>query len=170
MVSGCVEVAEDLLRVAPGVLDCLVAHALASWPHECCGLLIGRRQPGLRVVAARPQRNDHPQSLEHYALDPLDWLRCARTLSGEQGIVGVYHSHPNRSAQASVYDQQMAEPGLVYVILGVGPPRSNKPGPPPHFEVRAWSWDASQTLREHVLLFEDAASLEEGPGDLHPPR
>lgn len=98
--------------------------AEAAYPHECCGLLIGRRLENgdLMVDEARPCRNLlADERADRFEIDPqerFDAMRHARSLDRE--ILGHYHSHPDADPQPSATDRQMIyEPELVWLIVGV---------------------------------------------------
>ncbi|CAA6605366.1 Mov34/MPN/PAD-1 [Rhodospirillaceae bacterium LM-1] len=97
--------------------------AIAAWPKECCGLLIGRRaEAGLLVDEVRPCKNLlADQENDRFEIDPqerFDAMRQARSM--EREILGHYHSHPNGVAAPSKTDrEQMYEPELTWLIVGV---------------------------------------------------
>jgi proteasome lid subunit RPN8/RPN11 len=97
------------------VLDAVAAHAHATLPAECCGILIGRAD---EVVEAVPGLNlsDDPN---RYQLDPkahLDARRAARHRGLE--VIGFYHSHPHSEPEPSMADLAEATyPGHLYLIV-----------------------------------------------------
>lgn len=97
-------------------------HAEGTYPHECCGLLLGQTEgDDARVAEARPltnQRTDAPHN--RYVIDPLEQLQAIRD-ARTRGLdmVGAYHSHPDVPARPSQYDQDHAWPGYIYVIVSV---------------------------------------------------
>jgi proteasome lid subunit RPN8/RPN11 len=103
-------------RVRAQVLDAVIAHARATYPAECCGLLLGTDFRGpdpvghdLLVEEARPARNisDHP--ITRFVIDPADHFEAMRE-ARRRGldVVGFYHSHPRSAAQPSETDQAEA--------------------------------------------------------------
>lgn len=98
------------------------AHAAESYPHECCGALLGRDAAGARkVLRAFPlpnRRQDSPHN--RFSLDAADVVaaeRAAREMGAE--LVGWYHSHPDHPARPSGYDREHAWPWYSYVIVAV---------------------------------------------------
>ena len=95
-----------------------------AYPEECCGLLIGFREPNDRVrvteiaessnVAPPPRRN-------RFEVDPaLRFAVMRRLRDGRDQIVGHYHSHPDGPAEPSQHDAAMAyEPELIWLIVAV---------------------------------------------------
>jgi proteasome lid subunit RPN8/RPN11 len=93
----------------------------STYPHEGCGILLGR--PGaeaevVEVLQGSNLRTDRAQ--DRYVLDPRDILaaeRRARDLELE--VVGFWHTHPDHPARPSQYDADHAWPDYVYVIMAI---------------------------------------------------
>lgn len=91
--------------------------ARATFPHECCGWLVGPRD-GDAVSAVRQCDNaqeagGHPTAAERgaetaYVFSASDLLDLNRTLDGDTPPRVIYHSHPNGRAYFSPTDQQVA--------------------------------------------------------------
>lgn len=96
------------------------AAALAAYPAECCGLLVGRTvADGIIVTGIEPAANLRPEP-DRFELDPAVHLRVQRMLRGTaERVVGHYHSHPNGRAEPSATDLAAAhDPDLVWLIAG----------------------------------------------------
>jgi proteasome lid subunit RPN8/RPN11 len=98
------------------------AHAEETYPHECCGFLIGRaagdEREARRVTRADNQRSDSPRN--RYLISPEAYLRAEQ--EAEEGgleVIGFYHSHPDAPPRPSEFDRSHALPGCSYVIVGV---------------------------------------------------
>lgn len=138
----------------------IAAHAEATYPDECVGLLIGRFEPGGKlVVAAFPVENrwegqvtlaatDNPTSRrDRFYLDPRDYLRADRAArAGGLDLVGCYHSHPDWPAEPSERDrvgaQALGGSNFSFVIQSV---RDGRAG-----DITSWllTQDGSQFERE----------------------
>lgn len=108
-------------------------HGEETYPHECCGALLGRDssiasgQDERRKTAKREvlelfplvnRREDSPRNrFEVTAHDVLEAERAAGAKSLE--VVGWYHSHPDHPARPSQYDRDHAWPWYSYVIVSV---------------------------------------------------
>lgn len=111
------------LKLPKSVYDALRAHGEETYPHECCGALLGRPGTGgwqvITAVRAGNARTDSPET--RYQIDPVELARIAREarrLSLE--IAGFYHSHPDHPAKWSPTDLAEAHwPGCCYVITEV---------------------------------------------------
>ena len=95
----------------------------ASYPHECCGLLVGRIvNENERVVQTfRKCRNlNTERAHDRYEMDPKCWLNTEREFDNSPwAIVGIYHSHPDHPSRASQTDTDAAWPNYSYVIASV---------------------------------------------------
>jgi len=99
----------------------LIEHALAAYPFECCGLLLGRVRRGAAVVervipAANIAEGDRCKRFQVDWRTLLDAYRLARVEALE--VFGSYHSHPEGPVRPSVLDEREALSGHVCVIVG----------------------------------------------------
>ena len=99
-------------------------HGEETYPHECCGVLLGRIDDhGIKrvhiTVRCTNQRSDSPHN--RYVIDPLELVRVQRQARDRDlDIVGFYHSHPQHPARWSSTDLEEAYwPGCSYVITSV---------------------------------------------------
>ena len=113
-----------MLILPQSVHATLRQHGEETYPHECCGVLLGRFEDDgartvTRAVRCRNTRNDSPQN--RYHIDPKELIGIQR--EGRQrgeDIVGFYHSHPNHPAHWSQTDLAEAHwIGCSYVITSV---------------------------------------------------
>jgi proteasome lid subunit RPN8/RPN11 len=130
------------LRVPKTVLDQIRAHAIETYPEECCGFLIGRHERTDRIITeARRAQNVSPDSRRsQYRIDnDLTRRTEAEFRVGLLRIVGFYHSHPEYLSVPSETDRRSAWPYYVYAILGL---RDHEPS-----EFTAWRLeDDTQTF------------------------
>jgi proteasome lid subunit RPN8/RPN11 len=112
-----------VLRITRAVYESIRAHGEETYPHECCGALIGEFTPeGWRVKGAMRAGNTRTDSAHNrYSIAPLELVRIERE-ARRQGleIAGFYHSHPDHPAQWSATDFAEAHwLGCSYVISEV---------------------------------------------------
>jgi len=121
------------IRLAPPVLDTIKRHAAATYPHECCGALIGSASNGdVDVQVARELDNVTDEGpRRRFLVSPRDY-RDSEAHARDSGaeLIGFYHSHPDHPAEPSQYDLDHAWPNLSYVIVSV---RAGTPG-----DLKSW--------------------------------
>ena len=111
------------VRLAPALLRQIVDASEAAFPDEACGLLVGRREGEGAVLVTEvhtsPNLAERPRCA--FEVDPALRLALQQRVRGSaDAVVGVYHSHPGRSAQPSRADLMRAwEPELVWLITSV---------------------------------------------------
>jgi proteasome lid subunit RPN8/RPN11 len=110
------------LRVPEALVRRIHAHGVETYPHECCGALLGKDGETTReVVELLPlanRRNDSPRNrFEVTAEDVQMAEKKAKELRLE--VVGWYHSHPDAPARPSEFDREHAWPWYSYIIVSV---------------------------------------------------
>jgi proteasome lid subunit RPN8/RPN11 len=113
----------SMLRLPSTVYEALRAHGEETYPHECCGALLGRpMEDGWQVTAAVRAGNTRTDSAHNrYQIAPIELVKIERE-ARRQGleIAGFYHSHPDHPAQWSATDFAEAHwLGCCYVITEV---------------------------------------------------
>ena len=111
-----------MLRIRKSAMTAIEAHMRETYPHECCGLIIGSAYGEVREGRrSAPCGNlNTERAADRYELDPRDMLRIQQELEGtSHDIVGVYHSHPDHPSRASETDREHAWPGWSYMIGSV---------------------------------------------------
>ena len=118
-----------MLRLNDELVKRIRAHGEKSYPHECCGALLGRDTDGEReILDLFPVVNRHDASLRNrFMISPGDF-RAAEQAAGERGfeLVGWYHSHPDHPALPSEFDRAHAWPWYSYVIVSVAHGRAGQ--------------------------------------------
>ena len=110
------------LKIGEDLVQRIHAHGVETYPHECCGALLGRDAKASReVVDLLPlanRRNDSPRN--RFELAPDD-VRMAEKTAREQRLelLGWYHSHPDAPARPSEFDREHAWPWYSYIIVSV---------------------------------------------------
>jgi len=155
------------LKMSTEISQKIRQHGAQTYPHECCGALLGRdaasddgtaapggAQPPLReILALFPlvnRREDSPHNrFSVTAEDVRDAEKAAR--EKKLDVVGWYHSHPDHPARPSQYDREHAWPWYSYVIVSVA---DGKPA-----EMTSWrlSDDRSDYACEEIAIRDHAA-------------
>jgi proteasome lid subunit RPN8/RPN11 len=119
-----------MLKLSESVYAALRQHGEETYPHECCGVLLGHfgdddggsgpvTKTVSRIARCGNTREDSPHN--RYSIAPRELIRIQRE-GRERGedIVGFYHSHPDHPAQWSSTDLAEAHWfGCSYVITSV---------------------------------------------------
>jgi len=117
-----------MLKLSQSDYVSLREHGEETYPHECCGVLLGRFDDNgaksvtksvSRIARCGNTRADSPHN--RYQIDPRELIRIQRE-GRERGedIVGFYHSHPDHPPQWSPTDLAEAHWfGCSYVITSV---------------------------------------------------
>jgi proteasome lid subunit RPN8/RPN11 len=94
------------------------AHGRETFPHECCGAMLGRDGVVSEAHALANTTEEGPR--RRFLVRPDDY-RVAEKRAREAGLdlLGFYHSHPDHPAKPSQYDLDHAWPSFSYVIVSV---------------------------------------------------
>ena len=112
-----------MLRIQFSDYESLRRHGEQTYPHECCGVLLGRCVDGVNeveeIVEAGNTRTDSAHN--RYQIAPVELIRIQRQARAKSlDILGFYHSHPDHPAHWSVTDIAEAHwLGCSYVITRV---------------------------------------------------
>ncbi|HEV8483960.1 MAG TPA: M67 family metallopeptidase [Blastocatellia bacterium] len=123
------------IKVSREQLEGIKRHGEETYPHECCGFLLGTSDGNANELrelyraqnewqdADKPKLADgRRESRENrYLITPEQWKRAddyARERS--IGIIGYYHSHPDHPARPSGFDlDHSCWPGESYIIVSI---------------------------------------------------
>ncbi|MBI3402832.1 MAG: M67 family metallopeptidase [Acidobacteria bacterium] len=110
--------ADRALTITADVDSAIRRHGEETYPHECCGALVGRDGRVTAVVALPNTTEEGPR--RRFLVRPSDY-RLAEGRADELGgeLLGFYHSHPDHPARPSQYDLDHAWPTFAYVIVAV---------------------------------------------------
>jgi [CysO sulfur-carrier protein]-S-L-cysteine hydrolase len=106
------------VRIAPALLERIVAHARRDFPNECCGVVavrdgVAEEVHELENVQASPFR---------FEVDGLEVMRVLEQIESDGAELGVlYHSHTRSDPYPSETDVNFAAnwPGVEWLIVGV---------------------------------------------------
>ncbi len=112
-----------MLRVKDDIYAAIRKHGEETYPHECCGILLGRNEDGdNRIVEAVRAGNTRTDSAHNrYHIAPQELVRAQREGRAKGlDIIGFYHSHPDHPAMWSQTDLAEAHwMSCSYVITAV---------------------------------------------------
>ena len=106
----------SLFELGETAFAAVTAHALETYPEECCGVILGgdevHRLDNIqnRLHAADPETFPRDASIA-YTMDPKE-LEAVLEQAGSRGraFKALYHSHPDHDAYFSAEDKAFATP------------------------------------------------------------
>ena len=137
-----------MLNLLPNHIEAIQEHGEHDYPHECCGLLLGKflNNGHKSVSEIYPISNAREEELKRnrFLIRPEELLRAER-YAREQDleVLGFYHSHPDVPARPSQYDLDHAWPVYSFLIMSVNKGHAT--------EMHSW------------VLVEDGSRFEEEP-------
>lgn len=135
-------------RLSASARRAIQAAADAGYPHEICGVLLGKLgyEPVIQEAVACANLNTE-RSRDRYQLDPAGQLAIEKGARARGlDVVGYYHSHPDHSAQASETDNSLSWEATLYLIQSVVSGRSG--------ELRAWHRPPGQPRLAEAQILE----------------
>jgi proteasome lid subunit RPN8/RPN11 len=113
----------SVLKIVQAVYEEIRAHGEETYPHECCGALLGRpTADGWQIEASVKAGNTRTDSAHNrYNIAPVELVKIEREARTKGlNIGGFYHSHPDHPALWSPTDFTEAHwLGCSYVITSV---------------------------------------------------
>ena len=106
------------VRISETIEQGIRRHGQETYPHECCGALVGR---GGEVIDLVPLPNTTEERPRRRFLVRAGDYRQAEQRATELGVelLGFYHSHPDHPARPSQYDLDHAWPTFAYIIVAI---------------------------------------------------
>ncbi|HEY5039224.1 MAG TPA: M67 family metallopeptidase [bacterium] len=110
-----------MIMFKPDAKKQMISIGEKGYPHEICGLMLGRAGEKRIVEEVFECGNLNKLKPEtRYDMDPKDYMK-AEVLARQKGldVVGIFHSHPDHPDKASETDRQAAWPGFSYIIMSI---------------------------------------------------
>ncbi len=118
-----------MLKIAQSEYESIRRHGEETYPHECCGVMLGHLDHEVRTVLATVRAGNTRLDALHnrYNIDPKELVKIQREAREKAlDIVGFYHSHPDHPARWSPTDFAEAHwIGCSYVITSVDKGKAN---------------------------------------------
>lgn len=111
-----------MLKMKKDVYDQIIERVKDSYPHECCGVLVGHVQGETKLaLESYPIENlNRERARDRYNMDPVGLIKVEKQIALEGlEIVGIYHSHPDHPPRPSKTDLEYAWPIYSYMIVAV---------------------------------------------------
>ncbi len=156
-----------ILKLSGEIAQSIRQHGAQSYPHECCGALLGHDAEGTNaattaggtsapvreILALFPLVNRREDSPHNRFSVTAEDVRDSEKAAREKGldVVGWYHSHPDHPARPSQYDREHAWPWYSYIIVSVAKGKAQ--------EMTSWrlSDDRSEYACEEITMRDSAA-------------
>jgi proteasome lid subunit RPN8/RPN11 len=142
-----------MLKISPSDYAAIRRHGEETYPHECCGIVIGLVEGDTRTVQSIIRCNnactDSPRT--RYDIDPRALVRAQRE-AHERGleIIGFYHSHPDHPVRWSPTDLEEAHwIGCSYVITSVA---KGKAGVTNSFALSGSTEEDKALVKEEIVV------------------
>ena len=122
--------------------DEMVAHGLAAFPNEACGLLAGKEGRAVRFFAMK----NLDASPVTYRLDPKEQLHAFDEMD-DQGwdLLAIFHTHTHSEAYPSETDRKQAfYPEASYLVMSL----SNRTNP----VVRSFRIEDGEVSEEELVI------------------
>jgi proteasome lid subunit RPN8/RPN11 len=144
------------MKISDAQLKQIYAHAKESYPHECCGFLLGEFSDGGLVRQVRRAANQNQARADRFEISPQEFMQT-QLAADEAGldIIGIYHSHPDWPAIPSQTDMDNAWPEVYFLIASI------HEGMPLHTQV--WRL-ADEGLRRFEWVGLEIGDERESPG------
>jgi proteasome lid subunit RPN8/RPN11 len=113
------------VKIRQAHLEAMGAHGKRGYPHEVCGVLLGRfGQQVEKVVEAQNREAEMPKV--RYQIDPAELYRIQRDAEAAGlDVVGYYHTHPDHPPRPSPTDLARAvatgglSDGMFHIVMSV---------------------------------------------------
>jgi proteasome lid subunit RPN8/RPN11 len=112
---------QSVIHLADEALKQINQDGEATYPDECCGFLYGEDGEERFIQTAVPVLNSKEgDQRRRFEISPDDYRKAELyALTHDIQLLGVYHSHPDHPAIASIHDLEKALPYFSYVIVSV---------------------------------------------------
>jgi len=136
-----------MIRIEKEAWADMLAHAIAAYPQECCGTMLGLHEAGIKRVtrAITLENTSQGPRASRYEVKPEDLIEVER-LARREGValIGIYHSHPDCEAYFSETDLRNSCPWYSFLVLSI---RGGK-----FHDANSWLPDVEQTRAEQEIL------------------
>jgi len=111
------------VRLKAEDLDAIRRFGESAYPHECCGLLLGRLEKGEKFLEELyPVANTWDEDTRHkrFLISPVQLIQGEKHAREKKlEVLGFYHSHPDAEAKPSSFDLENAWPFYSYIIVAI---------------------------------------------------
>ena len=112
-----------MIHIEHDAWDVILRHAIACYPRECCGILLGTvggddfRQVTKAIACRNAYEGDQSDRFE---LDPKDQFEAQRLARKEAlEVLGFFHSHPDEDSYFSKTDLANSWPWYSNIVISI---------------------------------------------------
>ncbi len=154
-----------MVRISKELVRRIEDHGKATYPEECCGILVGSNYGEARVISESAELDNRQEGnrRRRFFVTPKQYLH-AEHIASEKGLelLGFYHSHPDHPAIPSEFDREHALPWFTYIVLAVEKGESKV--------MTAWSLSETRNkFIEQALSVEGKRTEEDDYGEVPEP-
>lgn len=156
-----------MIRISEELVRRIEDHGQATYPEECCGILLGSNEGDETVITGMAELDNYqPENRRRrFLITPGQYLQAER-IAYDRGLelLGFYHSHPDHPAIPSEFDREHALPWFTYLVLAVERGRSKA--------ITAWHLSETResfiekSLAVEEVRTDDAADENTGGADV----
>ena len=108
------------MKITDAQLKQIYAHARETYPHECCGFLLGSFDDGGLVRQVKPATNQNQDRTDRFVISGEEFAQT-QFAADDAGldIIGIYHSHPDWPPIPSQTDMESAWEEVYYLITSI---------------------------------------------------
>ncbi|MCB0662039.1 MAG: M67 family metallopeptidase [Saprospiraceae bacterium] len=142
------------IHIDPSIKAFIDKHGEETFPYECCGFLYGSDANGRNItVAKRVTNSKYGDQRRRFEITPQDYLEAERYAAmNDLDLLGIYHSHPNHPAIASVHDLAKAMPFFSYVIVSIMEGKA--------VDLKSWKLkDEERVFEEETVLISQLSTI-----------
>jgi proteasome lid subunit RPN8/RPN11 len=112
-----------MITIDPEAWNVMVSHAEATFPNECCGVMVGHTdEAGVKQVTGAVAMENAYKGVQEdrYQIRPEDLLAADKGARAEGlDLIGIFHSHPDCDAYFSKSDLENSCPWYSFVVLSI---------------------------------------------------
>ena len=138
---------ESSIKLTSNVEEAIKLHGEQAFPNECCGFLFGNENDGRIInLSTRVENSKEGDQRRRFEISPFDYMKAEQySIENNTTLLGIYHSHPNHPAIASVHDLAKAMPYFSYVIVSIIEGKYN--------DIKSWKlYDEKREFFEEEVL------------------
>jgi proteasome lid subunit RPN8/RPN11 len=142
------------MKITDAQLKQIYAHAKETYPHECCGFLLGSFESGGQVRQVHRATNQNIERTDRFVINPKEFAEVQIAADeAELDIIGIYHSHPDWPAIPSQTDMDNAWDEVYYLIASIheGRPLNTQIWRLAEAGPRRFEWVALEIVDEKAL-------------------